>query len=182
MDVDLAAGDQVVATRCTDDVSCRVDLDAVAVTAAGARSPTEVTTQPPAADEPGQLGGWTRGLDVYPDQAGPDVDAVALHPGVLNRQGWWLLDDSWAAVRTDDGWITGRPTSDPTYADGWFFGYGHDYATALADLRVLTGAAALPPQWMSGVWYSVYDALLAADLRATTCCRPSSLTTSRSTR
>ena len=41
----------------------------------------------------GQAGGWTRGLDVYPDQAGPDVSDVALHPGVLNRQGWWLLDD-----------------------------------------------------------------------------------------
>ncbi len=161
VDVDLEAGDAVVATRCSADVTCGVDLDAVAVTARDATYPTEVTTQPPAADEPGQLGGWTRGLDVYPDQAGPAVDAVALHPGVLNRQGWWLLDDSWAAVRTADGWITGRPTNDPTYADGYFFGYGHDYATALADLRVLTGPAALPPQWMSGVWYSVYDAVPA---------------------
>ena len=80
---------------------------------------------------------------------------------MLNRQGWWLLDDSWAAVRTADGWITGRSTRDPTYQDGWFFGYGHDYATALSDLRVLTGAATLPPQWMSGVWYSVYDAVPA---------------------
>lgn len=161
VDLDLPAGDPVVATRCSDDVSCRVDLDAVAVTEPGARYPTEVTTQAPAVDEPGQLGGWTRGLDVYPDQAGPDVAAVALHPGVLNRQGWWLLDDSWAAVRTDDGWITGRPTADPTYQDGWFFGYGHDYATALSDLRVLTGPAALVPQWMTGVWYSVYDAIPA---------------------
>ncbi|GAA3568312.1 hypothetical protein GCM10022197_25620 [Microlunatus spumicola] len=161
MAVDLNAGDQVVATRCSDDVSCRVDLDAVAVTPVGARYPTEVTTQPPATDEPGQLGGWTRGLDAYPDQAGTDVSAVDLHPGVLNRQGWWLLDDSWAAVRTADGWITGRRTDDPTYADGYFFGYGHDYATALADLRVLSGPAALPPQWTFGVWYSVYDALAA---------------------
>lgn len=161
VDVDLPAGDPVVATRCSGDVSCRVDLDAVAVTARDASYPTEVTTQAPTTDEPGQLGGWTRGLDVYPDQAGPDVAAVALHPGMLNRQGWWLLDDSWAALRTDDGWITGRPSNDPTYADGWFFGYGHDYATALADLRVLTGPAALPPQWMSGVWYSVYDAVPA---------------------
>ncbi|MGI3784710.1 MAG: TIM-barrel domain-containing protein, partial [Janthinobacterium lividum] len=159
VDLDLRGGDQVVATRCTGAVTCGVDLDSVAVTQRDASHPTEVTTQAPAADEPGQLGGWTRGLDVYPDQAGPAVDAVALHPGVLNRQGWWLLDDSWAAVRTPDGWIMGRPTSDPTYQDGWFFGYGHDYATALADLRVLTGPAALLPQWMTGVWYSVYDAI-----------------------
>ncbi|HEY0215101.1 MAG TPA: TIM-barrel domain-containing protein, partial [Cellulomonas sp.] len=155
------AGDQVVATRCAGGVSCGVDLDSVAVTPSGAVFPTEVTTQAPDVDEPGQLGGWTRGLDVYPDQAGPDVTAVALHPGVLNRQGWWLLDDSWAAVRTPDGWITGRSTRDPTYADGYFFGYGQDYLTALADLRVLTGPAALPPQWMSGVWYSIYDAIPA---------------------
>ena len=161
VDVDLAAGDQVVATRCSAVVSCGVDLDSVAVTDRGAAYPTVVTTQAPAADEPGQLGGWTRGLDVYPDQAGPDVDAVALHPGVLDRQGWWLLDDSWAAVRTPAGWITGRSTSDPTYQDGWFFGYGHDYATALADLRVLTGPATLLPQWMTGVWYSIYDAIPA---------------------
>ncbi len=160
-DVDLGTGDQVVATRCTVGVSCGVDLDAVAVTAAGADYPTEVGTQAPAADEPGQLGGWTRGLDVYPDQAGPAVDEVALHPGVLNRQGWWLLDDSWAPVRTDDGWITGRSTRDPTYQDGWFFGYGLDHATALGDLRLVSGAAVLPPQWMFGVWYSVYDAVPA---------------------
>ncbi len=159
--VELEAGDQVVATRCSGDVTCGVDLDAVAVTDEGSGYPATTGTQAPAADEPGQLGGWTRGLDVYPDQAGPDVADVALHPGVLNRQGWWLLDDSWAALRTTDGWITGRPTDDPTYADGWFFGYGHDYARALADLRVLTGAATLPPQWMSGVWYSVFDAIPA---------------------
>lgn len=159
VDVGAGSGDLVVGTRCAGGVTCGVDLDSVGLTAPGARFPTDVTTQAPAVDEPGQLGGWTRGLDVYPDQAGPDVTATALHPGVLNRQGWWLLDDSWSAVRTPDGWITPRPTRDPTYQDGWFFGYGHDYATALADLRLLTGPAALPPQWMSGVWYSVYDAL-----------------------
>ena len=43
-----------------------------------------------------------------------------------------------------------RPGRDRTYQDGYFFGYGHDYATALADLRVLTGPAVLLPQWALG--------------------------------
>src|SRR3954453_7866673 len=38
------------------------------------------------------LGGWYRGLDYYPGQAGP-VDQIKLHPGLLTRQGWYLLDD-----------------------------------------------------------------------------------------
>ena len=159
--VRLAAGDNVLRTRCTASVSCRANLDSVAVTARPGPMPADVGTSPPAVDEPGQLGGWTRGLDLYPNQAGPDPAANGLHPGVLNRRGWTLLDDSASALRTPDGWVRPRPERARTYQDGYFFGYGHDYATALADLRVLTGPAVLLPQWALGVWYSAYEPIPA---------------------
>src|SRR4051794_38948895 len=63
------------------------------------------------------LGVWYRGLDYYPGQAGP-VDQIKLHQGLLMRQGWYLLDDSTTALRTEDGWVQARPTHDGAYQDG----------------------------------------------------------------
>ena len=76
---------------------------------------------PPRSDA---LGGWYRGLDYYPGQAGP-VDQIKLHQGLLTRQGWYLLDDSTTALRTADGWVQPRPVHGGAYQDGYFFGYGH---------------------------------------------------------
>ena len=44
------------------------------------------------------LGGWYRGMDFYDGQAGP-AEQIDLHPGMLNRGGWYLLDDTRTAVR-----------------------------------------------------------------------------------
>ncbi|HKC29227.1 MAG TPA: TIM-barrel domain-containing protein, partial [Jatrophihabitans sp.] len=137
---------------------CNVNLDSVAVTQSGDAYPTTSTTPAPPADVPGQLGGWTRGLDAYPNQAGTDIGAYTLHPGLLNKQGWTLLDDTYTALRTPAGWATPRPAHDGAYQDGYFFGYGHDYKQALSDLRALTGPADLLPEWAFGVWFSEYNA------------------------
>ncbi|HVT22429.1 MAG TPA: TIM-barrel domain-containing protein [Mycobacteriales bacterium] len=104
------------------------------------------------------LGGWIRALD---NQAGP----VALHPGLLTRSGWYLLDDSTdPVVRTDPPGFTTR-ASGPGYQDGYFFGYGHDFPRALRDLRRLSGPAPLLPRTAFGVWFSRYYAYAAADYR-----------------
>ncbi|MFI1993502.1 TIM-barrel domain-containing protein [Actinoplanes sp. NPDC020271] len=108
------------------------------------------------------LGGWYRGLDYYAGQAGP-VDQLALHPGLLDKRGWYLLDDTATAVRTADGWIAARPAHTGAYQDGYLFGYGHDYPRALADLRTLTGPSVLPPEWTFGTWFSKYQAYSTAD-------------------
>jgi hypothetical protein len=110
------------------------------------------------------LGGWYRGLDYYPDQAGP-VDQIRLHEGLLHRDGWYLLDDTATALRTADGWVTPRPARSGAYQDGYLFGYGHDYRGALRDLRTLTGPAPLLPKWAFGVWFSKYQAYSAEQYR-----------------
>jgi hypothetical protein len=108
------------------------------------------------------LGGWYRGLDYYPAQAGP-VDQLKLHDGMLHRGGWYLLDDSDTAVRTTSGWIAPRPTRASAYQDGYLFGYGQDYKQGLADLRLLTGPDVMLPKWAFGTWFSEYNAFTAAD-------------------
>jgi len=156
--VHLKAGSNVVTTTCAEGDGCNVNLDSAAITPAGATYPTTTTTAAPPADEPGQLGGWTRGLDAYPNQAGTDVHAYQLHPGILNRQGWSLLDDTYTALRTADGWATPRPARAGAYQDGYLFGYGHDYQQALKDLRAITGPSDMLPEKAFGVWFSEFNA------------------------
>ncbi len=154
--VHLKAGTNTVSTMCAAGDGCNVNLDSVALTTPSAGYPTRSTTNPPPADEPGQLGGWTRGLDAYTNQAGADVNDVELHPGILNRQGWSLLDDTYTALRTGDGWARSRPDRQGAYQDGYFFGYGRDYKQALSDLRSITGPADMLPEWAFGVWFSEF--------------------------
>jgi hypothetical protein len=156
--VHLHAGANTVSLTCAAGDGCNVNLDSVAVTVTGADYPTTSTTRVPPTDVPGQLGGWTRGLDAYTNQGGTDINAHGLHPGLLNRQGWSLLDDTYTALRTPNGWATPRPVHTGAYQDGYFFGYGLDYQQALRDLRAITGPADMLPKWASGVWFSEYNA------------------------
>ena len=72
------------------------------------------------------LGGWVRALD---NQTGP----VPLHPGLLSRSGWHLLDDSTDPIATKTALgFTPRSTAEG-YQDGYLFGYGRHYRTALRD-------------------------------------------------
>ena len=98
----------------------------------------------------GNIGGWYRALDLA---GGP----VPLHDGLLSRDGWYLLDDTHTALLQDaaPGFAV-RPPRDGPYQDGYLFGYGDDYATALKDLRRLTGPAPLLPRKAFGVWFSRY--------------------------
>src|SRR5207245_2350504 len=127
---------------------------------AGKRSSVHPGFGSPAHDD--TLGGWYRGLDYYDGQAGP-VDQITLHPGMLNRGGWYLLDDTATAVRTGADWVAARPSHGGAYQDGYLFGYGHDYGQGLADLRALTGPSVLPPKWTFGTWFSKYQAYTADD-------------------
>jgi alpha-glucosidase (family GH31 glycosyl hydrolase) len=103
------------------------------------------------------LGGWRRSLDLVD---GPRP----LHEGVLSRDGWYLLDDSKTALVNGDSFIA-RPARQGGYQDLYLFAYGDDYARALRDLRVLTGAAPLLPRKAFGVWFSRYWPYSAADWR-----------------
>ena len=153
----------------TSAVTLHYKLDSGPVTAANTTLDLRVGGQPtsvhPAFGSPARddsLGGWYRGLDYYDGQAGP-VDQITLNPGMLNRGGWYLLDDTKTALRTGDDWVTPRPARTGDYQDGYLFGYGHDYKRGLADLRTLTGPADLLPKWAFGTWFSKYQAYSTDD-------------------
>lgn len=108
---------------------------------------------------PGNLGGWRRALD---NEQGPQP----LHNGLLSRQGWFLLNDTQTVLMAPGAsTYQARPTHEGSYQDGYLFGYGHDYAQGLADLRALSGPAPLLPRKAFGVWFSRYWAYSDAELR-----------------
>ncbi|WP_067499403.1 TIM-barrel domain-containing protein [Actinoplanes sp. TFC3] len=153
----------------TSAVTLRYKLNSGPVTAANTtlelRVGRRAGTAHPAFGSPGRadsLGGWYRGLDYYDGQAGP-VEQIELHPGMLNRSGWYLLDDTKTAVRTSNDWVAARPERAGAYQDGYLFGYGHDYQRGLADLKTLTGPSLLAPKWALGTWFSKYQAYSTED-------------------
>ncbi len=150
--VTLAEGDNSVAIGCPTADSCHVNLDTVA--AASADSPILLPHSP--------LGGYRRGLDGVSGSA-------STTPGLLYRDGWYLLDDTPSAIFNDrTHTVTPRPGhSDAPYQDGYVFGYGQDYKQALGDLATLTGPSELLPRWAYGVWFSEYYDYSAADYENT---------------
>jgi hypothetical protein len=122
----------------------------------GGRVVTAAPSWAPGSD-PANLGGWRRALDV---QVGP----VPLHDGLLSRSGWYLLDDTRTVLFAagSPGFAVRRQRTGP-YQDGYFFGYGQDYARGLRDLRALTGPAPLLPRSAFGVWFSRYYAYTEQD-------------------
>ncbi|MDQ0791219.1 alpha-glucosidase (family GH31 glycosyl hydrolase) [Streptomyces sp. B3I8] len=142
--VQLAKGDNDLTLGCPDDASCHVNLDTVSVAAAGDPAPAPHLP----------LGGYRRGLDGVTGSGAAPVTT----PGLLNKDGWYLLDDTPSALYdTATQKVRQRPDHNGgAYQDGYLFGYGHDYKQGLTDLATLTGPPALLPQWAYGVWYSEY--------------------------
>ncbi|MBE1547920.1 hypothetical protein GGC64_001928 [Mycobacterium sp. OAS707] len=139
--VALKAGTNDIVLGCSGADACRVNVDAVAVTAQGAKSPAPHVP----------LGGYRRSFDTV----NGDLAMPSSTPGLLQRDGWYLLDDSASAMfdpTTNE--LSSRPENRGAYLDGYLFGYGDDYQRGLGDLATLTGPPALLPQWAYGVWYS----------------------------
>jgi len=95
-------------------------------------------------EQTGNLGGIIRGLD-------RKRAAVPLDPGLLSRDGWYLLDDSTSVLASGD-WFQERPDSSGT--DWYFFGYGLNYKAALKSLMTISGQIPLPRKNVMGAWYS----------------------------
>src|SRR4051794_38257737 len=105
------------------------------------------------------LGGARRTVD------GCRGDA-ALESGLASRSGWALVDDSAGFLFTaDGGWVEARRAHEDLQ-DLYFFGYGHDYAAAVADYTRFGGRAPLIPRWVLGAWWSRYWPYSADDVRA----------------
>jgi hypothetical protein len=113
--VSLRAGSNAISIVQDAADSGRVNVDSIAVTPTSSTSyPAPVTTLPATgygAGPAGQLGGWYRSLDNVPNGL-PDV-STSLHPGVLNRGGWYLLDDSRTALLSSGHAVSDRPSTAP---------------------------------------------------------------------
>ncbi|MFS8097243.1 carbohydrate-binding protein [Lentzea alba] len=140
--IPLPAGSSSLAITCPS-AGCHVNLDTIGINASAQHL---------------ALGGYRRSLDGYTGNSGDP----RLYPGLMYRDGWCLLDD------TASAYANGTPRPDrgaQPYQDGYVFGYGQDYRTALGDLAALTGGPKLLPRWAYGVWYSEYIDRTAADYR-----------------
>ncbi|MEK8029719.1 TIM-barrel domain-containing protein [Ideonella sp. DXS29W] len=151
VDIALKAGTNDLLLSCPDAASCHVNADTIAVTPLGTPTLTPHVA----------LGGYRRSVD--------GVDGVApITPGLLYRDGWYLLDDTPSALYdTQTGKLTARRTTNQAYQDGYVFAYGSNYKKALGDLATLTGPSMLLPRWAYGVWYSEYYDRTAADYQNT---------------
>ena len=92
------------------------------------------------------------------------LDQHAYAPGVLSRSGYFLLNDSLSAVMDEDDFPVER--NRPGYQDFYFFCYGDDYKSGLADLRLLTGKAPLPSKNTLGFMFSRWPAFDEPEAKA----------------
>ncbi|MEU9245784.1 TIM-barrel domain-containing protein [Streptomyces sp. NPDC048385] len=154
--VELKAGTDEITLSCPEATSCHVNVDTLALSPQGEPGPAPHLA----------LGGYRRSLDGLNGDSDPTPWTT---PGLLHRDGWYLLDDTPSAVYDPAAKKTsarpahgGRP-----YQDGYFFGFGHDYRQGLSDLATLTGPSQLLPRWAYGVWYSEYIDRTASDYENT---------------
>ncbi|ACU70914.1 glycoside hydrolase family 31 [Catenulispora acidiphila DSM 44928] len=165
--VTLKAGVNTVTVVQNASDSANVNLDSLAVTASGAAYPapgasSALLTTAYGAGPTDTLGGWSGSLD------NQNPATATERPGILDRDGWYLLDDSRSALLNANGTVTDRPAhGGQPYQDGYFFGYGTNYKQGLSDLNALTGSANLLPESAYGVWYSRYYAYSASDYENT---------------
>ncbi len=92
------------------------------------------------------LKGTARTLD---EANGP----IALEDGLLNKNGYSVLDDSKSLLLEEDGRLSERT---PDSCDLYFFGYGREYRKCLRDFHALTGKTPLLPRYALGNWWSRY--------------------------
>jgi alpha-glucosidase len=86
--------------------------------------------------------------------------------GLVSRSGWALVDDSTRPLfdssdfsfklgeKSPWPWVMLRPAGERQ--DWYFFGYGHDYRSALGDYVRVAGRIPLPPRFAFGAWWSRY--------------------------
>ena len=79
--------------------------------------------------------------------------AIELEEGLMNKNGYSIIDDSKSMILTNDGWVEERPDG---IVDTYFFGYGRDYLRTLKDYHYLVGKTPKLPRYALGNWWSRY--------------------------
>jgi hypothetical protein len=112
----------------------------------------------PGARQRANLLGTLRFMDCYTTPAACFSDYMGgLSPGLLARDGWTLVNDSAAALRTPappDGGLSWWAAPGATAQDLYLIMYGDDFKGALAEAASVMGAPEMPPRAALGVWWS----------------------------
>lgn len=88
-----------------------------------------------------------------------------MQPGVINKSGFSLLDDSRSMLFTDDNWVDSRRPG-PDRHDLYIFAYGRDYPAAVRAFYAISGNQPLVPRWALGNWWCRYTAYSAGTFNA----------------
>lgn len=89
--------------------------------------------------------------DIYTSNEGVQ-EKIKLGTGIVSREGFSIIDDSYSMALTEDGWVAPRKEE----TDIYFFGYGYRYLEALSDFYHLCGKTPLLPRFAFGNWWSRY--------------------------
>ena len=114
-------------------------------------------------------GTWVTSLDCYTDDPMSCIDqyenngaggpgwTYGMQPGLLSKDGWHLLDDTFSVRLVPPT----PPSKIPWWsnatvdAQDWYLNvFGLNFTTALRDWTAVLGPPALPPKNALGVWYS----------------------------
>ncbi len=79
---------------------------------------------------------------------------IPLEPGIPDRYGFSVLDDTSTLRLDDEGWFV--PAEQKDAVDQYFFGYASDYAGCVRDFVRLSGHAPQIPRYALGNWWSRY--------------------------
>lgn len=113
----------------------------------------------------GNLHGTFRTLDgMNGDTHVDEKSPKEFEPGLISRDGWYLIEDSNNFLFDDSDWSWVQERKNPEI-DWYFMGYGTNYKTALAEYTQISGKIPLPPRYAFGYWWSRYWNYSDAELR-----------------
>ena len=113
----------------------------------------------------GNLKGTFRTLDGFNgDTHVGDKSPGEFEPGLISRDGWYLIDETNNFLFDDSewSWVQERKNNE---TDWYFMGYGLNYKTALTEFTAISGKIPLPPRYAFGYWWSRYWNYSDAELR-----------------
>jgi len=89
--------------------------------------------------------------DTHVDEKSPKE----FEPGLISRDGWYLIDDSnnFLFDNANWSWVQERKNRE---TDWYFLGYGNEYKTILSEFTSFAGKIPLPPRYAFGYWWSRY--------------------------
>lgn len=104
----------------------------------------------------GNLLGTTRTLDGCNGGKTWDGKPIPLEEGIISKDGWYLLDDSFSFLFDNADWKWVSESKNASEQDWYFFAYGYDFRKVLKNYTTIAGKIPLPPRYAFGYWWSRY--------------------------